>query len=72
MSHTMEHRDTMNQTKIRNMSKMMNDISVAMKEMSEHMEHMVQGKMDAAMMKKMEERIKEINQRMEKMEKAGK
>jgi uncharacterized coiled-coil protein SlyX len=47
----------------------MGDMSVMMKEMSAQM---AKGKMDPAMMDKMQERMKNMNQKMDNMEKAGK
>jgi phage terminase large subunit-like protein len=64
-----QHQTNMDKTKIQTMSKMMNDMSVTMKEMSGQM---AKGTANPAMMKKMQERMKATNQMLEKMEKEKK
>ncbi len=69
MSHTMEHKTVTEHAKMQDMGKIMREMAAQMHEMAAQMD---KGKMDAAMVKKMQERMKAMNQSIETLQKEGK
>jgi len=65
MSHSMGHRTVTEHMKMNDMAKVMKEMSGVMNEMADQM---AKGKVDPAVMKKMQERIKMMTQVMEKTE----
>lgn len=64
LTHNMEHKTVTDHAMMQDMGKMMREMSSQMNEMAQHME---QGKLDKPTVKKMQEHMKAMNQRLEKM-----
>lgn len=69
MSSTMDQDRTMDRTRIHDMSKLMDDMSITMKEMSGQMEN---GSVNPAEMKRIQDRMKSMNQMMDNLRKTDK
>jgi hypothetical protein len=69
MSHTMEHKTVTEHAKMQDMAKIMREMAAQMHEMAAQMD---KGKMDAATVKKMQEKMKAMNQSIENLQKEGK
>lgn len=66
LSRVMDKQQPMDSARMHDMSKLMQEMSVTMGDMSKQM---AQGKMDPAMTKQMQERIKHMNQALDKLRK---
>ena len=69
LSHPMGHMTVMDHAKMQDMAKVMRDMAAQMSEMAAHME---KGEMDKATVKKMQEKMKAMNQSIENLQKEGK
>jgi Spy/CpxP family protein refolding chaperone len=69
LSHPMGHMTVTDHAKMQDMAKVMRDMAAQMNEMAAHME---KGEMDKATVKKMQERMKAMNQSIENLQKEGK
>lgn len=68
MSGTMDRDKTMDQTRTREMSRLMDDMSITMKEMSGQMG---KGTLNSAAMKRIQDKMKTMNQTMEDLQKTS-
>ena len=68
MSGTMDRDKTMDQTRTRDMSRLMDDMSITMKEMSGQMG---KGTLNSAAMKRIQDKMKTMNQTMEDLQKTS-